>query len=86
MTIVSHSNESQTRWDRGDFQVLIESPTSSQPIGFCDGSLADENEILAMAMREGAEVEIDKKLLKTGRQKWTVRRLASSEDDAEFEG
>ncbi|MFU8803225.1 MAG: hypothetical protein ACNA8W_05380 [Bradymonadaceae bacterium] len=83
MTIISHSNESQTRWDRGDFQVMIESPTSSQPIGFCDGTAADENEIREMAMREGTEVEIDKKVLKTGRQIWTVRASASEEHEAD---
>ncbi len=79
MAIVQHSNESQTRWDRGDFKVMITSPTSSQPMGFCDGTAADENEILEMAMDEGAEVVIDKKLLKSGREVWTVRAVGGND-------
>lgn len=76
MTIVAHSNESQTKWDHGEFQVMIESPTSRRPIGFCDGGEKAEQEIHEMAMREGAEVEIDKKVLKTGREIWTVRQVS----------
>lgn len=73
MSIIAHSNESQTKWDRGQFKVMIESATSSRPIGFCDGGKEAEAAIHEMAMREGAEVEIDKKVLKTGREIWTVR-------------
>ena len=75
MAIERHSNETQTRWDRGDFSVMIKSTTSDRPIGFCDGTDEDEAEIVQTASYEGAEVEIDKKLLKTGREIWTVRAV-----------
>ncbi len=77
MTIEPHSNETQTRWDRGEFQVMIMSPQSSRPLGFCNGEKADEAEIQEQALMEGAEVVIDKKVLKTGRQVWTVRPVSS---------
>lgn len=71
--IYPHSNETQTKWDRGDFQVRLDVPTSSRPIGFCDGTAEDEAEILARAEAEGADgLRIEKKLLKTGREIWTV--------------
>ena len=72
MAIDRHSNESQTKWDRGGYAAMIISPTSSQPIGYCDGTPADEAEIVEMAEAEGAEVRIDKKTLKSGREQWTV--------------
>lgn len=75
MRIQACSNETQTLWERGEFQVMIKSASTGTIIGFCEGEPADELEIRETAMREGAEVEIDKKLLKTGRQIWTVRAL-----------
>jgi hypothetical protein len=76
MAIYPHNNETQTRWDHEEFQVMIKSPQMNRPIGFCDGEPADEEQIREQAMREGAEVEIDKKVLKTGREIWTVRPVA----------
>ena len=76
MTIEPHNNETQTKWDHGDFQVMIKSPQVDRPIGFCQGTEADENEIVEQAMNEGAEIVIDKKVLKTGREIWTVRPVA----------
>jgi hypothetical protein len=55
---------------------MIKSPQARFPIGFCDGEPEDEAEIHEKAMREGSEVEIDKKVLKTGREIWTVRSVA----------
>ena len=75
MAIEPHNNATQTKWERGEFQVMIKSPRVSNPIGFCDGEKADENEIHERAMREGAEVRIEKKDLKTGRQIWTVHTV-----------
>lgn len=80
MTIVSHSNDSQTRWDRGDFKVMIASPTSSRPLGFCDGTEEDEHELIEQAMEEGTEVVIEKKPMKSGREVWTVRSTVPTED------
>lgn len=76
MAIEPHSNETQTKWDHGDFQVMVKSPQIDRPLGFCQGTAADENEIVEQAMNEGAEVVIDKKVLKTGREIWTVRPVA----------
>jgi hypothetical protein len=75
MAIDRHSNESQTKWDRGGYKAMIMSPTTSQPIGYCDGTPADEAELVEIAANEGTEIEIDKKTLKTGREIWTVRSL-----------
>ena len=73
MTIERHNNETQTRWDHGEFGAMILSPENSTPIGFCAGTPSDEEEIIATATEEGVEVVIDKKRLKTGREIWTVR-------------
>ena len=68
-----HDNATQTRWDRGEFKVQLTVPNSSRPIGFCDGSPEDVAELLAIAEAEGAcDVEIHKKILKTGREIWTL--------------
>ena len=71
--IYMHDNASQTRWDRGELQVQLMLPGNPRPMGFCDGSAADEAELRAIAEAEGAEtVTIRKKELKTGRQIWTL--------------
>jgi len=78
--IISHNNTSQTQWDRGEFKVMIQSAQSSKPMGFCDGSEEDEQEILTMAEGEGADVEIEKKALKSGREVWTIRTIGMDSD------
>jgi hypothetical protein len=68
-----YSNETQTRWDRGEFKVQLLMPNNTKPIGFCDGTAADLAELESIAEAEGAyEVEISKKVLKTGREIWTL--------------
>lgn len=67
-----YSNESQTRWDRGEFKVQLLVPNNSRPIGFCDGTREDVAELEAIAESEGAGVNITKKVLKTGREIWTL--------------
>lgn len=67
-----YDNATQTRWDRGDFKVRIDVPHSTRPIGFCEGTDDDLAELLAIAEAEGADIEIHKKILKTGREIWTV--------------
>ncbi len=68
-----YSNETQTRWDRGEFQVQLNLPNNPRPMGFCGGSEADVAELRAIAESEGADgFRIDKKLLKTGREIWTL--------------
>ena len=71
--IYPYDNETQTRWDRGELQVQLMVPNNSRPIGFCDGTEADEAQIRARAEEEGAEdLRIERKVLKTGREIWTV--------------
>lgn len=68
-----YSNETQTRWDRGDFRVQLVQANNPRPIGFCDGTDADIAELSEIAANEGAdEFQITKKRLKTGREVWTL--------------
>ncbi len=68
-----YSNETQTRWDRGELQVQLDVAGSSRPMGFCDGTAQDVAELTAIAEAEGAEqVTIHKKRLKSGREIWTL--------------
>jgi hypothetical protein len=71
--IKPYSNETQTRWDRGELQVQLVQPNNSRPLGFCDGTAADMAELRAIAEAEGAEeFVVHKKVLKTGREIWTL--------------
>jgi len=76
MAIYPANNETQTRWGKGDFGAMLMRPDITDPFGFCDGTSDDEQEILAQAEMEGAEVRIDKKTLKSGREVWTVHTLS----------
>ena len=76
-----YDNESQTSWDRGQFKVQLLAPNSSRPIGFCDGTEADLAELKARAEAEGADdVQIVRKVLKSGREHWTLGPSASAQD------
>ncbi|PRQ09723.1 hypothetical protein [Enhygromyxa salina] len=71
--IYPHTNETQTRWDRGDYKVQLNLPNNPRPMGFCDGTAADLAELEAIAQAEGAgSARIEKKVLKTGREIWTL--------------
>lgn len=66
-------NLTQTRWDRGEFQVQLIMLNNPRPFGFCDGSEADVSELLSIAEAEGAgDIHIQKKQLKSGREIWTL--------------
>jgi hypothetical protein len=68
-----YSNETQTRWDRGDFKVQLVQANNPRPFGFCDGTAEDQAELQEIADSEGADsLEIVKKVLKTGREIWTL--------------
>ena len=68
-----YNNETQTRWNHGEFKVQLNLPNNPRPMGFCDGSQDDVSELMAIAETEGAEnVKIHKKHLKTGREIWTL--------------
>lgn len=71
--IYPYDNETQTKWDHGELAVQLLVAGNPRPIGFCDGSESDIAELRAMAESEGAEsAEISKKLLKSGREIWTL--------------
>jgi hypothetical protein len=42
-------------------------------MGFCDGTPEDLAELRAIAEAESTQVEIDVKVLKSGREIWTLR-------------
>jgi hypothetical protein len=71
--IYPYDNATQTRWDRGEFKVQLTLPNNPRPMGFCDGNPEDVAELLLIAEAEGADnVKIHKKLLKSGREVWTL--------------
>ncbi len=67
------SNATQTRWEKGEFKVQLLLPETSRPMGFCDGTPADVAELRAIAEAENSSMKIDVKVLKTGREIWTLR-------------
>jgi len=68
-----YDNQTQTRWDHGEFKVQLNVASSSRPVGFCDGTDSDLAELRARAEAEGADgMAIQKKLLKSGREIWTL--------------
>lgn len=82
--IYPHSNETQTRWDRGELQVQLSLPGRSQPMGFCDGTDADVSELHGIAESEGADgFRIEKKQLKSGREIWTLFSDAGAAEEPE---
>jgi len=71
--IYPHNNQTQTRWDRGEFKVQLVQANNPRPIGFCDGTAADTAELQEIAESEGAEsFDVSVKVLKTGREIWTL--------------
>jgi hypothetical protein len=79
--IYPHSNETQTSWDHGEYQIQLTLPNNPRPMGFCDGSAADVAELRAMAEEEGADsLRIEKKRLKSGREIWTLHGSTERQD------
>jgi len=68
-----YNNSTQSCWDRGELKVQLNQPNNPRPIGFCDGSPEDVTELLSIAEAEGVDdIKIHKKILKTGREIWTL--------------
>ncbi len=68
-----YDNSTQKRWDRGELKVQLNQPDNPRPIGYCDGSPDDVNELLSIAEAEGVyDAKINRKILKTGREIWTL--------------
>lgn len=71
--IHEYNNANQTRWDHGDFKVQLRAHGRDRPIGFCDGTAEDLAELQTIAEQEGAtDFPIAKKMLKSGREMWTL--------------
>lgn len=80
-----YDNKSLTLWEHGDLKVKIVVPTSERPVAYCDGTDADEAELRAIAEAEGTELQtIRRKVLKTGREIWTVGEAPVPETDDEW--
>lgn len=68
-----YSNETQTKWGKGEFKVQLMQINNTRPMGYCDGTEEDQAELRAIAEQEGAEdFKIQIKTLKTGREIWTL--------------
>jgi hypothetical protein len=69
-----YDNKTQTSWDRGQLKVQLIKANSTRPMGFCDGTSEDLAALRDLAESEGAEeMVIDKQILKSGREIWTLR-------------
>lgn len=68
-----YSNATQSRWDKGEFKVQLLVASSSRPMGYCDGLPADVAELKGIAEAENSPMAIEVKVLKTGREIWTLR-------------
>lgn len=74
-------------WSRGEVKVQLLVPGMSRPIGYCDGTEQDEEELRSIAESEGVDdLPIKKRVLKTGREIWTMGTLPAVTDDGETWG
>jgi hypothetical protein len=73
------SNATQTKWDKGEFKVQLMLTGNTRPMGFCDGTAEDLAELRAIADAENSELKIEKKILKSGREIWTLGSAGGGE-------
>ncbi|MFT5681959.1 MAG: hypothetical protein ACI8RZ_002877 [Myxococcota bacterium] len=79
--IYPYNIDNLNRWNRSEFKVQLNQPNNTRPMGYCDGTAEDEEELHAMAeMEQVDDMPIAKKYLKTGREIWTLGRPPSVED------
>lgn len=79
--ITMYSGESLQRWNRGELKVQLNTPDRSRPLGYCDGTEEDEAELRAIAEEEQVDdLPIHKRVLKTGREIWTLGRPRVEEE------
>lgn len=77
-----YNNANLLRWDRGELKVQILLPTNTRPMAYCDGTEEDEQELQRIAESEGTDLPtIHRKVLKTGREIWTVGEAPSATDE-----
>lgn len=75
------------QWDRGELKVQILVPTSDRPVAYCDGTEADEAELRDIAEGEGTELPvIHRRVLKTGREIWTIGEAPAAGGDENWDG
>jgi hypothetical protein len=76
-----YTDEELRRWNKGEYQVQLDLPGRPRPMGYCDGTAEDEAALVAMSEEEGEyALEIHKRVLRTGRQIWTLRTTANQGD------
>ncbi len=64
---------SLSKWNHDELKVMLLLPGQTRPMGYCDGTDEDEQALRDMAEAEGVEdLKIHKRLLKTGREHWTL--------------
>lgn len=80
-----YSHDTLRQWNRGEFKVQLDVPGRRLPMGYCDGSEEDETELRSQAEEEGVEeLVIHKKILKTGREIWTLGSEAEEDEDEDY--
>jgi hypothetical protein len=80
-----YNNKNLALWDRGELKVQVRVPTSDRPVAYCDGTEEDEAELRDIAEAEGTELPaIKRKVLKTGREIWTIGEPPPPEDEGEW--
>ena len=85
--IHKYSDDALRKWNRGEFKVQLDIPNRPRPLGYCDGLPEDEAELLSMSEGEGEHnLEVQKRILKTGREIWTLRTSSNEpEDEADLD-
>ena len=79
-----YNNASLLRWNRSELKVQLNLPGRTRPMGYCDGTEEDELQLRAMAESEEVEnLPIKKRILKTGREIWTVGAMPTADDWSE---
>ena len=80
-----YTNQNLALWDRGELKVMILVPTNDRPIAYCDGTSEDEEALRVIAEDEGTELPtIQRKVLKTGREIWTIGSAPVSPEQTEW--
>lgn len=84
--IYRYSHENLSRWNKDEFKVQLDVPRQQLPMGWCDGTEEDEEELRAMAEAEGVDnLPIHKKYLWTGREIWTLGNAEVIPDEEDID-
>lgn len=79
-----YNNANLLLWDRGELKVQILLPNNTRPVAYCDGTEEDEQELHQIAESEGTDLPtIHRKVLKTGREIWTIGEASAGNDEEE---